>query len=312
MEEEHPTLRDSAMLPRALKEQFATAVDHMLRPVVRHLITQGITHPALTQMLKEIYVHVAEAEFALPDKRQTASRLALITGLNRKEISRLRRLRKPLPPTVAVEGNLVTHVIGRWMAGPPYAAADGTPCRLPYESDKPEVASFARLVRDLSVDIPVRSVLDELLRSKVVTLRLPQGDVELQREAHIPEDAAAKLTVLGTDPAELFCTIMHNIEHTDAPRLQRKVGYDNVGGDALPEVRAAARGAGEEFIRHANTVLAAYDRDQNPDAAGGRRMRVVLGTYYFEEEVVEPKVAPPAPSQPDKPARLPGRIRRSR
>jgi hypothetical protein len=300
------------MLPRALKEHFATAIDRMLRPVVRHLIAQGVTHPALTQILKEIYLDVAEAEFALPDKRQTDSRLALITGLNRKEISRLRRLRKPPKLTVAVEDNLVTHVIGRWMAGPPYAAADGAPCRLPYESDNPAVASFARLVRDLSVDIPVRSVLDELLRAKVVTLRLPQGKVELQRETHIPEDAAAKLTVLGTDPAELFCTIMHNVEHPDAPHLQRKVGYDNIGGDALPEIRAAARLTGEEFVRHANTLLAAYDRDQNPHAAGGRRMRVILGTYYFEEEVAEAKVTPPEPSQPDKRPRLPGRIRRSR
>ncbi|MGD0946583.1 MAG: DUF6502 family protein [Candidatus Binatia bacterium] len=300
------------MLQRALKEQFATAIDRMLRPVVRHLIAQGVSHPALTQMLKEIYVDVAEAEFALPDKRQTDSRLALITGLNRKDISRLRRLRRPSRPTVAVEDNLVTHVIGRWMAGPPYAAADGTPYRLPYESDNPDAASFARLVRDLSVDIPVRSVLDELLRGKVVTLRLPQGEVELQREAHIPEDAAAKLTVLGTDPAELFCTIMHNIEHPDAPRLQRKVGYDNIGGDALPEIHAAARRTGEEFVRHANALLAAHDRDQNLHAAGGRRTRVVLGTYYFEEEVAEAKAAPPTPSRPDKRTRLPGRIRRSR
>jgi hypothetical protein len=300
------------MLPRALKEQFAAAIDRMLRPVVRHLIAQGVTHPALMQMLKAIYIDVAEAEFALPDKRQTDSRLALITGLNRKEISRLRRVRKPPKLTIAVEDNLVTHVIGRWMAGPPYAAADGTPCRLPYESENADVASFARLVRDLSADIPVRSVLDELLREKVVTLRLPQGEVELQREAHIPEDAGAKLTVLGTDPAELFCTIMHNIEHGDAPRLQRKVGYDNIGSDALPEIRAAARLTGEEFVRHANALLAAYDRDQNPHAVGGRRMRVVLATYYFEEEMAEAKVAPPAPSQLDKPPRLPGRIRRSR
>jgi hypothetical protein len=295
------------MLPRALKEHFTAAIDRMLRAVVRHLIAQGITHPAVTQMLKEVYLDVAEAEFALPFKRQTDSRLSLVTGLNRKEISRLRRQRKSLKAAVAVEDNLVTHVIGRWMAGPPYASADGTPRRLPYDSSRPNAVSFARLVRELSVDIPVRSVLDELLRAEVVTL-LPQGDVELQREVHIPaEDAAAKLTLLGTDPAELFNTIMHNIEHPDAPRLQRKVVYDNIGTDALADIRTASRHAGEDFIRTANALLAAHDRDRNPRAAGGQRMRVVLGTYYFEEEA-----APTAPSKPDKRTRPPGRIRRSR
>lgn len=295
------------MLPRALKGHFAAAIHRMLRPVVRHLIAHGVTHPALTEMLKEIYLEIAEAEFALPFKRQTDSRLALVTGLNRKEISRLRQRRTPAQPTAALEDNLVTHVIGRWMAGPPYAAAGGTPRRLPYESRRSNAPSFARLVRDLSVDIPVRSVLDELLRMGVVAL-LPHGDVELRQEVHIPTgDATAKLTLLGTDPAELFCTIMHNIEHPDAPRLQRKVVYDNIGADALAAVHGAAHRAGEEFIRRANALLATHDRDRHPRAPGGRRMRIVLGTYYFEEEAV-----PTAPAQPDKSTGPPGRIRRSR
>src|SRR5262249_34909481 len=160
---------------------------------------------------------------------------------------------------------------------------EGAPHRLPYESDRPKVASFARLVRELSVDIPVRSVLDELLQARVVAL-LADGQVELQQEAHIPtDDAATKLTLLGGDPAELFSTIMHNVEQPEAPRLQRKVVYDNIGAEALADIRAAARRAGEAFIRRANALLAAHDRDRNPNAAGGKRTRVVLATYYFEE-----------------------------
>jgi len=306
MEDPHPNAVGSPMLPRALKEHFVTAVHGMLRGVVRQLIAQGITYPALTQMLKEIYLEVAESEFTLPFKRQTDSRLSLVTGLNRKEISRLRGRRKPRQPTASVEDNLLTHVIGRWMAGPPYASGGGVPRRLPYESERPRVASFARLVRELSVDIPVRSVLDELLRVGVVVL-LPHGDVELQREANIPsDDAAAKLTLLGTDPAELFHTIMHNVEHPEAPRLQRKVVYDHIGADALAEIRAAARRTGEEFIRRANALLAAHDRDRNPRAAGGARTRVVLGTYYFEENAAPPAAASKPRGGP------PGRIRRSR
>jgi hypothetical protein len=295
------------MLPRALKEHFAAAIHHMLRPIVRHLIAQGITYPALTQMLKEVYVDVAERDFALPFKRQTDSRLALVTGLNRKEVSRLRRGPKVPRATVEVQDNLISRVIGRWMAGPPYATAEGVPLCLPYESERPRSASFARLVRDLSVDIPVRSILDEMLRADTVVL-LPNGDVELRQQVHIPaDDAPAKLAYLASDPGELFSTIMHNIEHPDAPRFQRKVVYDNVGSEALAEIHVGTRRIGEELIRRTNALFAAHDRDRNPRAAGGRRMRVVLGTYYFEEETV-----PAAPLQPDKHKGPPGRIRRSR
>ncbi len=290
------------MLPGALKGQFAAAISRLLRPIVRQLITHGISYSAFCQIAKHVYINVAEHEFALPFKRQTDSRLALMTGLNRKEIARLREHRPFDEPAVEVEDTVTTHIIGRWMAGPPFADADGTPKRLAYESQRPKVPSFARLVRELGVDIPVRSVLDELLRTGVVDL-LPNGDVRLQREAHIPaKDVSMKLTLLGSDLAELFSTIVHNIEHPESPRLQRKVVYDNIGSQALAELRDTAEKVGAEFIRRANTLLASYDRDRNVSAPGGKRTRVVLGTYYFDEAT--PRVsAPPSP---------PGRIRRSR
>jgi len=295
------------MLPRSLKEQFVTAIQRMMRPVVRQLIAYGVSYQAFSRIVKQVYVDVAEQEFALPFKQQTDSRLSLVTGINRKEIAQLRR-HKRAPETPEVEDTLATHVIGRWMAGPPYADADGTPRRLPYEADNAKAASFARLVRELGTDIPVRSVLDELLRVGIVSL-LPGGDVVLQQEAHVPAgDPASQLTLLGSDPAELFATIIHNIEHPDAPRLQRKVVYDNIGTEALSELRAAARRIGEAFIRRANVLLASHDRDRNPKASGGKRSRVVLGTYYFEDVGTSPE--PPKIEEGQKPA--PGRIRRSR
>lgn len=294
------------MLSRAAKARFAAAIQRLLRPIVRQLITHGILYPAFSRMLKQVYLDVAERDFALPFKPQTDSRLALVTGINRKEVSQLRRRSARMSPAVEVEDTLITHVIGRWMAGPPYATAAGVPHRLPYETEELRAASFARLVRELGTDIPVRSVLDELLRVGVAEL-LPDGTVVLRREAHIPtEDLEGKLTLLGSDPAELFSTIVHNIEHPEAPRLQRKVVYDNIGAEALAELRTAAREAGEQFIRRANALLARYDRDRNPKAPDGKRVRVALGTYYYEEEAAEP--APPSASVPP----TPGRIRRPR
>lgn len=289
---------------KPLKEQFAAAVQRMMRPVVRQLITYGISYPAFSRVVRQLYFNVAEQEFTLPFKRQTDSRIALLTGINRKEIAELRRHKEKPTPIPEVEDSLMTHVIGRWMA-PPYADTDGNPQRLPYEIDDPQGVSFAHLVREATTDIPVRSVLDELVQTGAVSL-LADGHVVLQREAHVPAaDAAAKLTLLGSDPAELFSTIVHNIEHADAPRLQRKVVYDNVGSDALAELQASARRLGETFIRRANALLASRDRDRNPQAPGGQRSRVVLGTYYFEETVataLEP--APPGPDDCPAPQRM--------
>ena len=297
------------MVSRDLKANFVAALRKLLRPVVRQMISYGVSYSAFDRIVRELFVEVAEEDFALPFKRQTDSRLSLMTGLNRKEIAQLRQRRAQPEQTQSIEDSLITHVMGRWMGGPPYAAPDGTPRRLPYESTDKRLASFARLARDVvGVDIPVRSVLDELLRTGAVQLD-SEGNVELSRQAYVPPDGTeGKLTLLGSDPAELFSTIVYNIEHPENARLQRKVVYDNVGSDALPALKEEARRLGEEFIRRSNALLASYDRDRNPEAPGGKRSRVALATFYFEQETPSPE-APPASSEPPHP---PGRIRRKR
>ncbi|MGD9762723.1 MAG: DUF6502 family protein [Candidatus Binatia bacterium] len=293
------------MLPPARKTRFAAPNRRLVRPVVRPIIAYGLTYPAFARLAKEVYLDVAERDFALPFKRQTDSRIALVTGITRREIAQLRRQRGGAVDLPDVEESAVTHVIGRWMAGPPYATPDGMPRRLRYEASA-DAPSFSRLVRELGPDTPVRAVLDELLRTGSVTLT-PEGDVELRREAHIPAGAGeGRFTLLGTDPGELFATIAHNIEQGDVPWLQRKVSYDNVGADALPALRDEARQLGLEFVRRANALLASYDRDRHGDVPGGARTRVTAAVYYFEEPVA-PEADSDAPSNALRP---PGRIRR--
>jgi len=283
----------------------------LLRPIIRQFMAAGITYAAFDRLVREVFVEVAEKEFAVPFKRQTDSRISLVTGINRKEVAALRQNLDARRSAVEVEDSLVTHVIGRWMAGSPYATPDGVARRLPYEADAPRAPSFARLAREVvGADIPVRSVLDELLRLGVAELSA-DGEVALKQEAHLPAaDTEGKLSLLGSDPAELFKTIAHNIDHADSPWLQRKVVYDNIGSEALTQLKSEARRVGEEFIRRANALLASYDRDRNRDAPGGDRARVVLGAYYFEETAERPDDA--QSSQHKKQSRPPGRIRRPR
>lgn len=294
------------MLPPGLKDQFAAAIRRMLRPVVRQLVAYGVTYPALDQMIRELYVETAEHDFALPHKRLTDSRVALMTGLNRKEIARLRHRPKTEDAPVEVEDTAVTRVIGRWMGGPPFSDARGRPRPLPYEDSRKRTATFSRLVRERGIDVPVRSVLDELIRTGVAKID-DAGTVHLEQEANVPAgDLEGKLTLLSSDPGELFSTIVHNVENPENPWLQRKVVYDNIGSDALDSLRESARTTGEEFIRRSNVLLSSKDRDRTPDAPGGKQSRVVLGVYYFEETEDDAKKV----LESDPP--LPGRITRSR
>jgi len=273
------------LLPLGLRDAFAGAIRRMLKPVVRQLVAYGVPYPAFDELLRGLYVEVADEHFALPFKLQTDSRVTVVTGLNRKEVARLRRRHRAAAVPARLQESVAARVIGRWIVGPPYADRAGQPRPLPYEGRGARGASFARIIRELGIDAPVRSVLDELIRVEVVEQR-PDGQIVLRQQTFIPtHDQEAKLALLGSSPAQLFSTIVHNLDYPDAPWLERKVVYDNVGSDALPGLRDSARAVGEAFVRQANTLLAAEDRDRNPDAPGGERCEVVLGTYYFETRV---------------------------
>jgi hypothetical protein len=295
------------MLSPREREAYRRSLRSLLRPVVRDVLSRGIPYPALDGIVRELYVETAARDFALPGRRSTDSRVSLLTGLHRKEVARL-RVRAGEEVLAAAPESIPTRIIGRWMATRGYVDERGRCRAIPYEARGAGAPSFVRLVRDLGIDVPARSVLDEMLRVGAVE-ELGRGRVRLRRELHLPPDRAAKLALLGTDPGELFATIAHNIDAPDASWLQRKVAYDNLGADALPELREAAKVIGTDFVRSANALLAARDRDRNPAAPGGRRSRAMLGVYYCEADC-ELAAPPPEAAAPTRTAFPRGRGRR--
>jgi hypothetical protein len=259
----------------------------VLRPLVRQLIAHGVTYPAFGGLAKEVYIEVGTRHFTLPFKKQTDSRVALVTGITRKAIGQIRRGQARRPSADgAIDNTLPARVVGRWLAGPPYLGADGAPRTLPYES----ADGFTALVGEIGGDIPARAVLDELLRVGAAKLT-PRGDVRLVAPAYVPaQDVAEKLAMLGRDAGELIEAIAHNIEQPSGEAfLQRKVFYDNIGADALPELRARVRALGGDFAQAVNQLLGAYDRDRTPGAPDGARTRAVVAVYYFDAPVQSPR-----------------------
>ena len=110
----------------------------------------------------------------------------------------------------------------------------GNPVDLPFEGEN---ASFKRLVRMYSGDAPARAILDELLRVGSVR-RTAEGKIHLLDRSYVPKKSEIdKIGILGTDAADLISTIEHNIRQADAPFFQRKVCYDNLPCEVLPQLK---------------------------------------------------------------------------
>ena len=67
----------------ALEQKLMQAARRILRPLVRILLRNGIASDALTELVRQTYVDVADQEFGIEGKRQTIARISVMTGLNR-------------------------------------------------------------------------------------------------------------------------------------------------------------------------------------------------------------------------------------
>ncbi|MDA8179447.1 MAG: DUF6502 family protein [Deltaproteobacteria bacterium] len=259
------------------------AILRVLRPLVRLLLRHGVPFGTFSDLAKRVYVDVALEEFGIPGRKQTHSRVSVLTGLSRKEVLRVTRLDKPDDRETADRYHRAARVIGGWVRDERFHDESGNPAPLPVEG---EGTSFSGLVKEHSGDVPHRAILDELLRVGAAE-RCDDGKVRLLARAYIPVSGdEEKLEILGTDVSFLIGTIDHNLRAEPGKTFfQRKTMYDNLPEEAVEELRKNLAIQAEKFLERADRRLAERDRDVNPNSTGKGRHRAGIGIFWFEEDV---------------------------
>lgn len=270
-----------------VKKTLFAAIVSLLRPLVRILLRNGVPYGTFADLAKHVYVKVAMEEFGLPNRKQTASRVSVITGLTRKEVSRVQGLSGTGNEETVERYNRAARVVTGWVRDSRFTDSRGNPAELAIDGSG---ATFSELVRHYSGDMPVRAVLDELERVGVID-HLPSGRISLLTRAYVPAASdVEKLGILGTDVRDLISTIDNNITREAGQRfLQRKVSYDNLPAEFLPEIRQVSVQKGQVLLEELDAWLSQHDRDNNPSVRGTGRHRAGIGVYYFEDETREEK-----------------------
>ncbi|ONF50417.1 MULTISPECIES: DUF6502 family protein [Methylobacterium] len=255
----------------------------LLRPLVRLLVARGITFPALTDLLRELYVNVAEYDFALTGKEQTDSRVSLLTGIHRKEVRRLRGAGAPVSAVPAVVSR-TSRIIARWIADPAFTDPQGQPLKLPRTAEG-GAPSFESLVAGVTRDLRPRAVLDEWL-DRGLAFTDPQDRIVLAEAAYVPRGDGAEgpqLYYFGRNLHDHIAAAVANIVG-DAPRfLERAVHYDGLSEDLAIRLEERAREIAMEALQQANREAHAACQT---DPGGTHRWN--FGLYVYTE------AAPPA------------------
>lgn len=269
-----------------IQQALVKALYRVLRPMVRLLIRHGVSYRLFADVARHVYVDVAEQDFSLEGRKPSNARTAVLTGINRKDIAKLKNRPHPLSDAAEESPNPASRVITAWINDSRFNTGKGEPLELPIEEGQGGEASkptFTALVKEYSSDVPVRALLDELERIAAVE-KIGSDMVKLIVQGYVPiQDMQENLRIFGTAAADLLRTMDYNISGAETGRLiQRTVSYDDIPTEMLPQVRQRSRAEAEAFLLQVNDWLAQSDRAENKELSGSGRARAGIGIYYIE------------------------------
>ncbi len=278
------TSKQSNQATGAPTPALTLAVKQLLKPLVGILLDNGLTYGWLTKILKVIYVDVAEAEFSLPDKAQTDSRISLLTGVHRKDVRRLRSEDKDRfePPSSIFLG---AQLVAIWTTEAHFLDESGKPVplsRLPGTDRQGRSVSFEELVTLVSKDIRPRAILDEWLRLGAVSIN-EHDEVCLKVDAFIPARGYdEKVYYLGKNIHDHMAAARCNVQSETPPFLERSVYYDQLSEKSVKKLAILSEAKAMEMLRALNTAARKMQNNDKRKKSADQRMN--FGVYFYKDK----------------------------
>lgn len=255
-----------------------------IRPLVRLMLGSGIVWKQAADTLKESFVEVAESEYGLHGRVANASRVAILTGLNRRDVKRVRDTMAGDSQPALARMNSATRLLGAWHTDPAFQAADGKPAPLSTEDDE---TGFGALCRRYAADIPVTAMLKELTRVGAVS-ESPDGFVKPLKRYYMPDPLDADAVIrAGNVLGDLASTVEFNLQinstREQRTRFEGRAWNADIPANLEPEFREYLEQEGQAMLERVDQWLA--DRQTlNKTTARRKKKRLGVGIYQIEED----------------------------
>lgn len=265
-----------------MKQKLYYTAYRPLLPLTGILLNKGIVFHETAQILKQVYISVAEQQLMKQEGKATTSRMAITTGLTRKDVAAMRKV-TPKAEAISAKYNRAIRVANGWQEDKEFCTSGGFPAVLPIQGEE---KSFATLVKRYSGNMTAKAMLNELEKAHIVAT-IEDKYVSLQSDAYpIIEGDEEKIKTLGTDVSLLITTINHNMMTHKKEDLwfQRKVSYDNLPIECLQTFRTMVKRNSQTLLAKATNWLPSSDSYKPLIVQGNEYKRAGVGIYYFEED----------------------------
>jgi len=269
------------MVSEALRSRLLEALGRALEPVVLLLLKSGISWKEFSDLAKDKFVTVATDAFGIRGRPTNVSRVAILSGLDRREVARLRRRASQRRTPLQGYMSKPTQLLHAWHHDPRYLDSSGKPRDLEIEGAE---GSFAELVQRYAPGIPLVAIMKELRAAGAI------ADIDGQRlralkRSYIPRELNENLVRLwGSELQDLGTTCEHNLyrEEADPPRFDRRAISLRVDPKSLPQFRKMLEREGQAFLERIDDWISAHELGSRSDEQG-TGIRLGVGLYHIQD-----------------------------
>ena len=262
-----------------LKTQVIEACRAMLAPLVRILLRNGVSWREFAELGKEVYVEVARSDYGVQGRPTNLARVAMITGISRREVTRLRDVIEGTEEQADPAPSRISTVLSAWYLDPEFLN-DGHPAVLPEEG---ESASLQALLTRYAGDLPHGALRKELLQLGLI-VREDKGYRVLQRDyvrrAADPDMLRQAAVALHDHGSTLAFNV--DAERAAPPRFERMVTLSNLDRRHLEAFHAYVEEKGQAFLEELDGWLTAHAVEDADD--GKYEVRAGLGMYLIQDD----------------------------
>jgi hypothetical protein len=273
-----------------IQDAALSALESILRPIVKLMLQSGISYSEFSSVAKSVFVHVATDDNKKRNRPANFSQVSAITGISRKEISRIRKGAGEDRWTPSMETSPVNTILHEWHFDRDFSDGAGNARSLPFEGAN----SFSTLVSRYAGDIPAGAMRSTLQKAGLLSQTSDDLLVVSQPFFYSRQFDEDLIRELAFSMSNLGSTIVHNamlhqkaeLSHekkTELSRLERGVWSEHLDEKGVARFKAWVEFAAPRFLEEANRLVGEaevprIERGTKPPRAVG------VGIFYYEED----------------------------
>ncbi|HSN52661.1 MAG TPA: DUF6502 family protein [Woeseiaceae bacterium] len=266
-----------------VKEHVIRSCRYLLLPVVRFLLKHGVTWDEFGELSKEAYVKVARDDYGIEGRPTNNSRVAMLTGLSRREVARVRdQLLNGMERAGELQGNQISRILTGWHLDPEFTDAAGQPKDLPATGPS---GSLTVLLKRYAGDLPHGAIRKEMQKRGLVE-ELDNGHIRVLKRDFVYSELDPEIVrQLGIALHDHAATLEHNLDanRPSARRFEAIADNERITPRAVNAFQKLVETRGLAFLEDVDQWLTEHEIESREDTTTDT-VRLGVGVYLIYDE----------------------------